>query len=515
MNTRQMLALLVCLLLGSNAASAAISPNGDVLPAYAGATPWNLGTETLYVGYTTTGELLIDEASVVSNAEGYLAYTYGSNGTVTVTGPGSTWNNSESLFVGYHDEGILNILDGATVTSNAGRIAGEYFCQPGIGTVTVDGEGSSWNITERLYVGISGYANLYIRNGATVSNTSGWLSFGANSESLVEVTDPGSTWDNSEGLIIGDSNLGHLYISNGATVNSAYGTIGKSKDGGGSVTVRGAGSYWNSPGELKIGEFGGASMLIENGGRVDSKITYIGYYGNNAVAIITGTDSLWNIACAVYVGYGGAAVMTIDDNARVNVEDGINLGTFSFGTGRLNLHGGTLDLNGTSITAGEGSATFDFRDGFLMDAVSIDLGTAFDQLGGTLAPGGSIGQTDIVGGYNLKGGTVEIELGGIGNIHDQITVTGDIDIYGTGTTLNLQGIGPMAAGTYTIIESIGGSITGMFEHITGLGEVPGLVDVNYEANAVTITLHQDYVPEPSACCLLLAGSVYCMARRRA
>ncbi|MEZ6193037.1 MAG: hypothetical protein R3C45_17330 [Phycisphaerales bacterium] len=52
-------------------------------------------------------------------------------------------------------------------------------------------------------------------------------------------------------------------------------------------------------------------------------------------------------------------------------------------------------------------------------------------------PGSSIGQTDIVGDYDLNAGTLEIELGGLSNPIDRVSVTGDIDINTLGTTLDL------------------------------------------------------------------------------
>ena len=43
---------------------------------------------------------------------GYLAYTTGYTGEVTVDGPGSTWNNGSNIKVGYAGDGILNIANG-------------------------------------------------------------------------------------------------------------------------------------------------------------------------------------------------------------------------------------------------------------------------------------------------------------------------------------------------------------------------------------------------------------------
>ncbi|MEZ6192195.1 MAG: PEP-CTERM sorting domain-containing protein [Phycisphaerales bacterium] len=100
----------------------------------------------------------------------------------------------------------------------------------------------------------------------------------------------------------------------------------------------------------------------------------------------------------------------------------------------------------------------------------------------------------VAGIYNLNAGTLEIELGGVGNPHDLVTVTGNVSVALLGTTLDLSPLGAMAAGTYTVLESTGGSVTGAFEHVTGIASYPGLVNVQYAGSAVTITLTRDFLP---------------------
>ena len=60
--------------------------------------------------------------------------------------------------------------------------------------------------------------------------------------------------------------------------------------------------------------------------------------------------------------------------------------------------------------------------------------------------------------------------------------------------LDLPGIGPMSAGTYTVIESTGGLTGDQLQHVTGIAMYDALVEVNYTPNAVTITLNRDYLP---------------------
>ena len=68
--------------------------------------------------------------------------------------------------VGYSGAGTLTIQNGGTV-SNDTAILGYY---GSTGTVTVDGAGSSWTVPATLYVGDSGIGTLTIRNGGKVSN---------------------------------------------------------------------------------------------------------------------------------------------------------------------------------------------------------------------------------------------------------------------------------------------------------------------------------------------------------
>ena len=58
----------------------------------------------------------------MSSLYGYVGAVPGSDGTVTVTGAGSTWTNSGNLFVGGGGTGTLTVADGATVSSVNGYV---------------------------------------------------------------------------------------------------------------------------------------------------------------------------------------------------------------------------------------------------------------------------------------------------------------------------------------------------------------------------------------------------------
>ena len=121
------------------------------------------------VGNNTEGTLNISGRwAWVSNRIGYIGNGSDSVGTVTVTGQGSEWNNSNSLYVGRYGTGTLNIEGGGVVTSSYGSIGN---ISDSVGTVTVTGEGSEWNNSGSLYVGNS-EGTLNIADGGVV-NVSG------------------------------------------------------------------------------------------------------------------------------------------------------------------------------------------------------------------------------------------------------------------------------------------------------------------------------------------------------
>jgi T5SS/PEP-CTERM-associated repeat protein/autotransporter-associated beta strand protein len=126
---------------------------GSVTVTGAGSALTNGGL--LSVGTQGTGTLTIANGGTVSNggASGFIAYTDGSQGTVIVTGPGSTWNISptvpngglrvggSSLNTGFLDPGpgtgTLTIADGGAV-SVAGGAGTAFVAEPAGSTGTLN-----------------------------------------------------------------------------------------------------------------------------------------------------------------------------------------------------------------------------------------------------------------------------------------------------------------------------------------------------------------------------------------
>ena len=102
---------------------------------------------------------------------GSVGLTPTGTGTVTVTGPGSSWiNGPTGLSVGTFGTGTLTIANGgkfinilAGDDTNIGRFAGSQ------GTVTVTGAGSSWSSTPTVNIGNRGTGTLTIADGGVVN----------------------------------------------------------------------------------------------------------------------------------------------------------------------------------------------------------------------------------------------------------------------------------------------------------------------------------------------------------
>ena len=137
------------------------TPNSTVISG-ANATILNLA-----VGQSGTGKLVIQNGGTLLNLGcGFIGNSAGAQGTVTVSGAGSTWTNLSDLVVGNLGTGTLIIENGGTVSSGPGGAS--IGLSPGSnGTVTV-GPGSTWN-NFGLIIGGFGTGSLSVAEGGVVN----------------------------------------------------------------------------------------------------------------------------------------------------------------------------------------------------------------------------------------------------------------------------------------------------------------------------------------------------------
>ena len=145
----------------------------------------------------------------------------------------STWTSSTHAYIGKDANGGISVIEGDHIIAHGaylGYDSGVY------GSATIDGAGSSWSCSGNLYVGFCGQGTLDISNGGNVScQGDGCIGYWNGSSGEVSVDGEGSTWNCSEGLYVADYGQGTLKITNGGTVICAWGSIGYESDAAGKV----------------------------------------------------------------------------------------------------------------------------------------------------------------------------------------------------------------------------------------------------------------------------------------
>ena len=382
------------------AASSYSTVTGTVTVIGGAATSSWTNSGSLYVGYYGTGNLSLQNGGTLSTAASYIAYSSNANcsGTATIdgaySGTPSTWTtNSNPIYVGYNQTGILKITNGGSVTDSYGYIGGYTTTASGSGTVTVDGMNgstpSTWNdtnVTSSVYVGYNGTGGLNVTNGGYVSS-SGTAYLGYNSAKTGTVTVDGingstsSTWSAATGLYVGYNGTGVLHITNGGSVNynSINPYLGYNSSGSGTVTVDGVNNgipsqltCTGNANQLDVGYNGAGVLTITNGGQVtNTGIGYVGgttSVGNTSTGTVTidgssgGTASKWTCGYTFY----GAAYGSASGSVKIT-----NGGSLSTGYGRSGTEYPAYIANGNTSNF---SATVDGANSTWNENGSIDIG---------------------------------------------------------------------------------------------------------------------------------------------
>ena len=116
-----------------------------------------------------TGMLTISDGATVTSGESLIGSA--ARGDAILSGAGTTWATAGQLTIGSYDVGTLRIEDGAVATSNQGYIGAGPTAD---GTVVVTGQGSTWASTAfNINIGNYGAGALTIADGALVQAIGG------------------------------------------------------------------------------------------------------------------------------------------------------------------------------------------------------------------------------------------------------------------------------------------------------------------------------------------------------
>lgn len=321
------------------------------------------------VGYHGQGTATISNGGRTSAVYTYVGIAAEGTGKVEVTGGGSTLATGDEFHVGDYGNGTLLASDGATVTNGGRAYVGAN--AGAIGVATISGAGTTWISSGEMYVGNFGAGTLTVSDGAVVASGRSYIgSYGG--QGSVTVGGNGATWNVNGALDIGyQSTAATLTIQSGGTVN-VYGDLTISGYSLGAGTLVLSGGVLDLHGHSIVQGPGAAASITFSGGRlagVSSLGTSLTQTGGTLAA--GASPGVMSIAGDYTLGAGGTLEVDLAGTGGAGGTD-FDLYTIA-GTATL---AGTLDLNaygGFTPTAGE---TFDVLTATSIDATGLSLADA-------------------------------------------------------------------------------------------------------------------------------------------
>ena len=416
---------------------------GTVTVTGAGSSWANSGT--LLVGGMGRGTLTIQDGGTLSSDGGSVGQSPGSNGTVMVTGAGSTWTNgvsSTGLTIGGFGTGTLTIANGGQVANLTSGNAANIGNGPGSqGSVLVTGAGSSWTNAPGLNIGNSGTGTLTIADGGVVTGLGptviaanagaiGTLNIGAGAGNPAAAPGTLNASSVAFGAGTGTINFNHTStsyvfaptITGAGTVNVLAGT----------TTLTGANTYTGGTtiagGTLQLGNGGTSGSILgdvtDNGTLAFNRSDTVTFRG-----VISGSGNLAQLG-------PGTTILTAANS-------------YSGGT---NLNGGTLGVGnnpalGTGNLAMAAGTTLQFAAAnlSLANTISMTGDPTFDTMGNNATVSGVISGA---GATLEKNGAGSLSLTAINTYTGPTNINaGTLAIGGGGSIATSSGVKLTAAGT--------------------------------------------------------------------
>ncbi|MBZ9847929.1 autotransporter outer membrane beta-barrel domain-containing protein [Mesorhizobium sp. CA14] len=386
------------------------SPNPAVL-GVSGAASATIGNLQLNMS-AGTSVLTVQNGSTLSSSvttgTNYIGRV--GNGTVTVTGAGSSWSSSASTLIGFGSgsAGTLNIANGANVS---------------LGTLSFGAANATINAT------------LNITGGGTLTSGNTTL-FGSATTSAANISGAGSSWNVGGFLTVGrgqgnaGTGSGTLKVTNGAVV-TATGIItiagnNLSGAGTGTVTVSGTGSQLNTSAALNIGAYGQGTLTVSNGAAATANtVTMTAIAASTATLNISGDGTLSTGALTagpgtVQANFDGATLRaTASNTAFISGFTGTGL---NIAAGGLTLDTGAFSVTAISPFSGTGAIT------------KIGTGTGTTISAGTLQLGNGGASGSILGDVT-NNGTLAFDRSDAYTFAGLISGNGAVNQIGSGTTI--------------------------------------------------------------------------------
>ncbi|SUB02538.1 Extracellular serine protease precursor [Pannonibacter phragmitetus] len=391
------------------------------------------------VGSSTAATLSISGNGALTNGNGVIGGAGGGVGTVQLSGAAASWTSTGELTVGQNGgTGSISVSDGASFTSRRFALStGSWEAgSGGNGSLTVSGAGTTWTNTGGVDIartaGSSG--SLTISGGASAFIRSTGVYTGAGAQILitgqntrVEIGNPNdlsqAAWLSSAG--------GSVTVSDGAYLYASGIYAGSGGSDLVSMTITGAGTVVDAAERIYVGGQNGSrdvdpvngngNLTISGGAVVTTSTVGVGMDPKSqGVLTVTGQGTqLWakanNTYSALgnfYVGYNGTAVVTVSDGAVIKADNEIRVGYDSQGSGKLIIG---ADAGSAAVAAGSvdtarivfgtagGSLVFNHTSqNYLMSQVISGNGSV-NAAGGTTF---LLGNNTYTGGTRIQGGTL-------------------------------------------------------------------------------------------------------------
>ena len=477
--------------------SSATVTTGDLVVATAGGTTTSAtievgtghliqtGASTLTVGHATEGSAAINLNSIGDFVSG--------TGNITVNPTGSI---NLSFFSRFEANGDVH-LNGGSLTTNSAITGADFILAAGR-TLTAS------NNAQIDFVGTSSYrinqgTTFLIESGADMTKfgilgIGGFLAPGPGGDGTLTVDGAGTSVTAGQTIVGVDGFTGDVTVRNDATgdfndvqlanLGDDF-SIGKiNVETSATVTTENlslAAGGGNTMGTLNV--VGTGSTLSQNGA---STLTMGHATEGTATLNVTG-DGTFN---------SGTGAISVNSTGTINIGTGATGGTFNSDgpmtvDGTVNLLDGAL--NAGTITLNGGGA-FNFTGGVL--SVDSFVGN-LDNQGGTLAPGGSPGITNVTGDYtNQSAATVQIEIdspGGLpGTDFDRVNITAAANLDGA----LFADVGYVPAHQDSVQVMTFASRSGVFSAVTDSGLAGNLVMAPFYT-ATDLTLSAELLGDAS------------------
>lgn len=397
-----------------------------------------LGTETL------TGHVIARGAGTELTSGGLLV--------------GGFYGNQGNATDSRHLGGTVTVTDGAVFKVQGRTRIGYDFDQAG--TLLVSGPGSTFDAYDMLYIGEYGGGTAVIENGGILDTVPVYIGHNAGAEGSLVLRGAGTKWSGLGASEVGGEGTGSLRIESGAVAN-LNGQLLLAEDGGtANVVVTGAGSRLKA-GIIVMGADGNTDLLIADGGvvEVSQLVQSLGFgLGGSTQVMLTGANSRLT-ASSVSLDQG-----TLNLGAREG-EAAAAAGQFDVGTVSLNNtavmvfnHTGSDYVVGADISSGSSDARIRHLAGVTRLTGNNDLSD-----GRVLVSGGTL---LVDGRLNSTFDVANARLGGSGELRGQITVGPDgIVAPGSNGVGTLTAYGDVYFGTGSMleVELAGGGTSDLFD----------------------------------------------------